>query len=93
MVCFTAKPAMISRGPGDPRNLEYHSTEITMMTGSDFGFGHGGERHEPLAQPLTSPWMRHAPPDASAISIKAPTATLATEGSKTQALIYESSQP
>lgn len=68
-----------------------------MMTGSDFGLRHGGEWHEPLAQPLTqpltSPWMRHAPPDASAISVKAPTAALATEGSKTQLLIYESSRP
>ena len=63
-----------------------------MMTGSDFGLRHGGERHEPLAQPRTSPWMRHAPPDASAISVKVPTA-LATEGSKTQVLIYESSRP
>jgi hypothetical protein len=49
-----------------------------MMTGSDFGLRHGGEWHEPLAL---------------AISVKAPTAALATEGSKTQLLIYESSRP
>jgi hypothetical protein len=54
-----------------------------MMTGSDFGLRHGGDRHEPLAPPLT---------DASAVSVKAPTTALAAEGSKTQVLIYESSR-
>jgi hypothetical protein len=78
MLYRQTRPAMISRDPGDSRNLEYHSTEITMMTGSDFGLRHGGEWHEPLAL---------------AISVKAPTAALATEGSKTQLLIYESSRP